>query len=411
MSKQHRQSARRAFAVGSMVILGITMTACSPGGPSSSSEAVTSISVADYYTDEPAKSIIGEALSACGTTAGVAIERESIPSADLVAKTLQKVSARTPPDIQMIDNTDLPALASTGALQALSDAGITTDNVGPGAVQLGTFDGKVYGGAPTLGTLVMFYNVDLLNAAGITTFPSTWEQLKADAAKLKRGDTYGVAFSAKNNTEGTYVFLPLFWSDGGKEDDLDSAAARNALQFEVDLVKSGAASQSVVQWGNSDVGDQFATGKSAIVLTSSSQMAKFDKTSELNYKTATIPVPSTGDTSVAPLGGEVWTLPLTGDAARQAKAAEVLECLMSDETQMSLAVQRGAVPANPALDSKYLAQLPAQAVVVDQVRNGRGRTALLGAKWADASTRIYTAVQAAITGQSSVSAALKDANR
>lgn len=411
MSKTRYQSARRVLAVGFTAILGVTVAACSSGGNSTSSGAVASISVADYYTDEPAKSIIGEALSGCGAAAGVSIERESIPSADLVAKTLQKVSARTLPDIQMFDNTDLPALAATGALQVLSDAGVATDNLGPGALQLGTVDDKVYGAAPTLGTLVMFYNVDLLNAAGITTAPTTWEELKTAAAKLKRGDTYGVAFSAKNNTEGTYVYLPLLWSGGGREDDLDSEAAERALQLEVDLVKSGAASQSVVQWGNSDVGDQFATGKSAIVLTSSSQMAKFDKTSGLNYQMATIPIPSTGDTSVAPLGGEVWTLPLTGDSARQAKAAEVLSCLMSDETQMTLAVKRGAVPANPALDSRYLTQLPAQAVFVDQVRNGRSRTALLGAGWADASTKIYTAVQAAITGQSSVSEALKNASR
>lgn len=412
MSTPHFRLAVRVTAIGSVAALGFGLAACSSGGSSSSSsESVTSISVADYYTDEPAKSIIGDALDACGTAAGVTIKRESIPSPDLVSKTLQKVSSKTLPDIQMIDNPDLPALASTGAFQVLTEVGVTTDNIGDSALEVGTFDDKIYGVAPTLGTVVMFYNTDLLTAAGITAPPTTWDELTAAATKLKNGDTYGVAFSAKASAEGTYGYLPLLWSAGGSEDQLDSQAGQDALQLEVDLVKSGDASQSVVQWGNSDVGDQFVAGNAAIAFTSSGQMAKFDTTTGLNYETATIPVPAAGDTSVAPLGGEIWALPLTGDTARQEKAAEVLECFKSDDTQLSLAVQRGAVPANPALDTKYLAELPAQAAFVDQVRNGRARTTLLGSDWADVSTKIYTAVQAAITGQSSVSDALKTASQ
>ncbi|MDF2442070.1 MAG: multiple sugar transport system substrate-binding protein [Subtercola sp.] len=410
MTPSRSRLARRALVVGSVTVMGFGLAACSSGGSSSSGSApVTSISVADYYTDEPAKSIIGDALNACGTAAGVTIQREQIPSTDLVSKTLQKLSSKTLPDIQMIDNPDLPALATTGALQVLTDAGVTTDNVGASVLSVGTVDGKVYGIAPTVSVPVMFYNVDLFTAAGITDPPATWAELKADAAKLTNGDTYGVAFSAKNDAQGVYDFLPLLWSAGGSEDELDSQAAQDALQLEVDLVQGGDASQSVVQWGNSDLGDQFLAGKAAMAIVSASQMAKFDKAGTLNYKIASIPVPTAGGTAVNPLGGEVWTLPITGDDARQAKAAEVLECLKSDDTQLSLAVKRGTVPANPALDEKYLAQLPTLTAFVEQVRDGRARTGILGADWADASTKIYTAVQAAVTGQASVSDALKTA--
>ena len=409
MSHPHPRLTRRVVAIGSAAAITVGLGACaSEAAPSGA--AVTTISVADYYTDEPAKSIIGDALDACAVAADVTIERESIPSADLVSKTLQKVSSKTLPDIQMLDNPDLPAIASTGALQPLADAGVATDNFGKSALGAGSFDGDVFGVAPTLGTIVMFYNVDLLAAAGITEPPATWSELRDDAAALTSGDTYGLAFSAKASAEATYAYLPLLWSGGGAEDDLTAPEAEAALELEVDLVTNGSASESVVQWGNSDVGDQFAAGKAALAFTSASQMAKFDDMATVNYKIATIPVPEEGDTSVAPLGGEVWTLPLTGDTARQDKAAEVLTCLVSDETQLSLAVQRGAVPANPDLDTEYLAQLPELGAYVDQVREGRARTTLLGTEWADVSTKIYTAVQSAITGQSSVSDALKTAS-
>ena len=409
MSNTQSQLTRRVFAIGTAAALGIGLVGCaSSGTPAASSAPVKSISVADYYTDQPAKSIIGDALTKCGTEAGVTIQREEIPSADLVSKTLQKLSSKTMPDLQMFDNPDLPTFASTGALTPVTDAGVTTDNIGKSVLSIGTYNKKVYGIAPTVGTLVLFYNTDIFDKAGLTV-PTTWEELKADAKTLTKGSTYGVAFPAKNSAEGTYPFMPLLWSAGGSEDKLDSAAAQSALQLEVDLVKSGDASQSVVQWGNSDVGDQFLAGKAAMAIVSAGQAAKFDAAGTVKYKEATIPVPAAGDASVAPLGGEVWTLPNTGNTARQAKAGKVLECLKSDDTQLSLAITRGLVTANPALDAKYLAKKPALTAYVDQVRGGRSRTGILGEGWADVSTKIYTAVQSAIAGQASVSAALATA--
>ena len=44
-----------------------------------------------------------------------------------------------------------------------------------------------------------------------------------------------------------------------------------------------------------------------------------------------------GQASVAPLGGEAWTVPVTGDDAKQAKAAEYVKCLNSDEVAMQFA--------------------------------------------------------------------------
>ncbi len=53
----------------------------------------------------------------------------------------------------------------------------------------------------------MFYNVDMLKAAGINP-PTTWAQLQADAKTLTKPGQYGFAFSGVNTFEGTWQFMP-----------------------------------------------------------------------------------------------------------------------------------------------------------------------------------------------------------
>ena len=92
----------------------------------------------------------------------------------------------------------------------------------------------------------------MLAQAGVTP-PTTWDELKAAAAKLTSGNRYGVAFSALANYEGTWQFLPFMWSNGGDETNIASPQVAEALQLWVDLVGSGSASRSVVNWTQADV--------------------------------------------------------------------------------------------------------------------------------------------------------------
>lgn len=199
---------------------GVILTGCAGEG-GQDSEATT-IRVADYYTDEPARTIIGDMLDRCGEEAGVTIEREPVPSGEYLSKVLQQSSSRTLPDTQMLDAQDLPVIADSGALAPLSERDVSTEAIGESVLPLGEFNGEICGAAPTVGTVVLFYNKAVLQEAGVEV-PTTWDEFAAAAAALTSGDRYGVAFSAKNDGQGTYAFLPLMWSNGGSEDDLASA--------------------------------------------------------------------------------------------------------------------------------------------------------------------------------------------
>jgi multiple sugar transport system substrate-binding protein len=401
---------RRGVVSGKVALVAaaaLALAACGGGGGSGSGE-VTSIRVLDYYNNEPERTVYAQALDKCGQQAGVTIEREVVPGDSLIPKVLQQASSRTLPDVLMIDNPDLQQIASTGALAPISDFGLSADGYAQGVVSASTFEGQVYGLQPIANSIGLFYNVDMLNEAGIAP-PTTWDELKSAAAALTQGDRYGIAFSAVADYEGAWQFLPFMWTNGGDETNIASPEVADALQLWVDLVNSGSASRSVLNWRQADVKDQFAAGNAAMMINGPWQFPSLDEVEGLNYEVVPIPVPHAGDTVVAPLGGETWTIPQTGDPDRQAKAAEIVACLNTDESQLALATERLTVPTKTALREKFVADMPRMAAFTEIVQNARARTGKLGPEWPATATRIYTAVQTAITGGAAPQQALQQA--
>lgn len=373
------------------------LTACGGGSGGGGGGDVTSLRVLDYYNNEPDKTVYARKLDECGQQAGVTIEREVVPGDSLIAKVLQQASSRTLPDVLMLDNPDLQQIAQTGALAPISDFGLSADGFQEGVRNASTFEGQVYGLQPVTNSIGLFYNVDMLNQAGITP-PKTWDELKAAAAALTQGQRYGIAFSAVADYEGAWQFLPFMWTNGGDETNIASPETAEALQLWVDLVNSGSASRSVLNWKQADVKDQFAAGNAAMMINGPWQFPSLDKVEGLHYEVVPIPVPRAGESVVAPLGGETWTIPQTGDKARQAKAAEIVACLNTDDNQIALATERTTVPTKTALRDRFVAEVPRMAAFTEIVQTARARTGKLGPDWPAAATRIYTAVQAAITG-------------
>ena len=74
-----------------------------------------------------------------------------------------------------------------------------------------------------------------------------------------------------------------------------------------------------------------------------------------------------------------------------------------------MAVARGTVPSKTTLSTEFLKQAPTMAAFTKTVATARARTAILGDAWPKTATAIYTAVQSALTGQSSPADALKTA--
>ncbi|GAA2327714.1 sugar ABC transporter substrate-binding protein [Streptomyces cuspidosporus] len=389
----------------------VAATGCGGGpGAGSATDKVTSITALDYYTDEPEHTQWDEMLTACGRAAGVKVEQTSVPAASLIPKVLRQASSRTLPDLLMLDNPDLQQIAQTGALTPLDQYGIRPRGYAKGILSAGTYRGKVYGLAPYVSTVALFYNKDMLARAGVAV-PRTWDELKTAATKLTRPGRYGMAVDANATFEGTWQFLPFLWSNGGDERRLDTPQAAQALQLWVDLVKSGSMSRSVLNWTQADVHDQFVAGRTAMMINGPWRIRALNTDKDLHWGVAPIPVPRAGQTPVTPLGGEVWTVPQNPSEARRAKAAQVLACLNNSSNMLTLARQHFTVPSRTAVAARHAEQVPTMSVFATSVAAARARTSELGVRWPKAATGIYTAIQSALTGEQTPAEALRHAQR
>ncbi|MFZ7088319.1 sugar ABC transporter substrate-binding protein [Curtobacterium sp. RRHDQ10] len=389
-------------AVAAIATIPLVLTGCSGGGSSSSSSGSKTLTIEDYYAAN-----YNPIYKECAKTTGATIKINHVAGAGLIAKVLQQASSKTLPDVLMLDNPDVQQIASSGALSPLSDYGLSASGDVPGVKAANTYKGKLYGLQPATNSIALYYNKKLLSAAGIEP-PKTWDELQAAAKKLTSGSTYGFAMSNINTYEGTWQFLPLFWSNGGNEKDIDTTAGTQALQFVEDLQNDGSMSKSSINWAQADVNSQFIAGKAAMMINGPWQLPTLNAAKGLEF--GSVPIPTrTGSATVAPLGGEAFTVPETGNADTMKLAGKFVGCLNSDKMQKVIAGVTGNVPTNLEVGAAWGETHPQVASFVTTVKTARARTGELGPDWPKAATKIYTAVQLALTGKASPADALKQA--
>lgn len=380
------------------------------GGCAKIDPGPNTLSILDYYNDEPDHTLVQKGLDRCARQVGVGLQRESVPGESLIQKVLQRAASKTLPDVLMLDNPDVQQIAETGALRPLNDYGINGDGFAPGIMSATSYQGKIYALAPVVNTLGIFYNKKVLADAGVKP-PKTWAELKTASKKLTAKGRYGIAFSADASYEGAWQFLPPMWTNGGEETDLSTPQVTEALRLWTDLVRDGAASKSVVNWGQGDVNDQFMAGKAAMMVNGPWNIPTLNEEKDLKWGVVQFPVHQAGQKPVAPLGGEAWAVPVTGNEQKQAKAAKFVACLNDDQSQLAWGESRYTVPTRTDLVSQYEKEMPEMRPFARQVQTARSRTGKLGTRWPDVATRIYTGIQLSLTGQASPSEAFAKAGK
>ncbi|MGN6125897.1 MAG: sugar ABC transporter substrate-binding protein [Humibacter sp.] len=390
--------------------ISLSLAACSSGSGGSSG-GKPALTVEDYYTGDPAMTGWNNLYKECATKAGATVKPVHIAGASLISKVLQQASSKTLPDVLMLDNPDVQQIAATGALAPLKNFGVSAPSGDvPSVVKAGTYKGELYGLAPVINSIALYYNTDMLKAAGVTP-PKTWDELRAAAKKLtdpSKGQ-YGFAMSNINTYEGTWQFLPFFWTNGGDEKNINSPEAAQALQFDVDLQNDGSMSKSSVNWAQQDVNNQFIAGKAAMMINGPWQLPVLNSTKGLHFDSVPIPVRTSSQQVVSPLGGETFNVTNTGDKTKMAAAAKMVECINTPANQLKIAAFSGNVPADQTSAATWAKSHPQVQSFVETVKTARARTAELGPKWPVAATAIYTAVQNALTGKASPADALKQA--
>jgi multiple sugar transport system substrate-binding protein len=283
--------------------------------------------------------------------------------------------------------------------------------VEPNLLAAGQLNGKTYGIPIGANTLALYYNTNILKAAGVDPASvKDWASLTAALAKVKATGKKGITFSAIGTEEGSFQFLPWFWGAKGDLNHLDGAGGLAALSLWKDWVSRGLAPNDVLNNTQTTSWQEFATGQYAFGENGTWQLANAKKAG-FPYGVITLPARDGGPAPV-PTGGEFVTVPVQKDTARYKTSAKIVSCLTSDANLLTTDTTLSYVAPTAAVQNQQAARAPEMKPWVAAVAAARGRTSNgLGTKYPVISQQMWTAFQAALSGGKSPKSALEAAQK
>ncbi|MET8283313.1 extracellular solute-binding protein [Micromonospora sp. NPDC005174] len=397
---------RRLAAVALIALAAVTTSACSSSSGGSGGDDGGAYLVWDPYPQFADDSDWVALLKKCGTSAGVTVERTGYDTTDLTNKALLAAQQGNSPDVLIVDNPVISTLAEAGALTTTEENKLDTSSMEKNLLGAGQSAGKTYGVPIGANTLALYYNKDLLTAAGVDPASVTdWTSLTTALTKVKAKGKKGITFSAIGTEEGSFQFLPWFWGSGAQLTSLDSAQAVSALALWTGWLKQGLAPNSVINNTQTTSWQEFATGDFAFAENGTWQLANAEK---LGFSYGTIAIPaSAGGPAPAPTGGEFVSIPVQRKTGRYATSQKLVTCLTSADNLLTTDTTLSYVAPVAAVQDRQATENPKLKVWVEAVRAAKGRTGdNLGTKYPKISEPLWTAVQAALSGGKSPQEAL-----
>ncbi|MGW0086691.1 extracellular solute-binding protein [Streptomyces sp. NPDC003393] len=257
------------------------------------------------------------------------------------------------PDILRSEVGWTPAFAKKGYFLPLdgTDALADQSQFEPNLIKQAQYEGKTYGVPLVTDTLALVYNKALFQKAGITEAPKTWDELKADAAKIK--DKAGVD-GYWGSTQAYYAQSFLY---GEGTDTVDAAAkkitvnsptAKKAYGTWLSLFSGkGLHKADTTADAYAHIQDAFVNGKVAAIIQGPWEITNFYKGSafkdKANLGIATVPAGSTGKAG-APTGGHNLSVYAGSDKAHQAAALKFVKFMTSAKSQETIALKNSTLP-------------------------------------------------------------------
>ncbi|MCX5070236.1 extracellular solute-binding protein [Micromonospora lupini] len=396
---------RRLAAVAVIALAAVTAGACSSSSGDSDGGGGAYL-VWDPYPQFADDSDWVALLKKCGTSAGVTVERTGYDTTDLTNKALLAAQQGNSPDVLIVDNPVISTLAEAGALTTTEENKLDVSSMAPNLLGAGQSGGKTYGVPIGANTLALYYNKDLLTAAGVDPASVTdWTSLTAALTKVKAKGKKGITFSAIGTEEGSFQFLPWYWGSGAQLTSLDSPQAVSALTLWKDWLNQGLAPNSVINNTQTTSWQEFASGNFAFAENGTWQLANAEK---LGFSYGTIAIPaSAGGPAPAPTGGEFVSIPVQKKTDRYATSQKLVTCLTNADNLLTTDTTLSYVAPVTAVQDRQATENPKLKVWVEAVRAAKGRTGdNLGTKYPKISEPLWTAVQAALSGGKSPQEAL-----
>ncbi|RBQ20656.1 hypothetical protein DP939_06100 [Spongiactinospora rosea] len=229
----------------------------------------------------------------------------------------------------------------------------------PRLLDLGRFDGTVYGIPYGVSTYTLYYNADVFRKAGLDPGepPRTFSELREAAAAIKSSRSAPNGVVIRSDHIGSYGFQNFLGSGGGgfmnpeeTQVAFNSSAGASIVTFWADLRRRGHGRTLP----NQQAGDAFTRGDAGMVLQSSSYSATLRAQVTFDVRSAPFPIPD-GGTRRAVAGGAAIAS-FTADRARLQDQWTVIKELVGPRGVTNLVNASGFAPINKkaATDPRYL---------------------------------------------------------
>lgn len=412
MKQKHSMKQRRIWAVLATTSLVGGLSACggdpgeggtNTGDTGSNGAEVTSLTIWDYFAHLDSNSHLADLYNTCGDQLGITINRTA--DGAINDNLLQAASGGNTPDLAILDNPNVAEFAEIGLLVPNSVSGLDASGQSANILAAAQVGGETYGASIGANTLALFYNTEMLAAAGLEP-PTNWDELRAAAEATTQGDVRGIAFSAIAGEEASFQFEPFLWGSGATLEQLDSPDAVEALQLWTDWIANGQASQANLNANQQEVRDQFTSGNAAMMVNGTWQL---NPVNESGIPYAVVPVPARdGGPAPSPLGGELIQV-ITGDDATVQAAGEFAQCLIDPVNLDAWIAAQSYISPYPESAAAQAAANPALVPWVEAITAAKGRTSDLGSAYPGVSNALSTAIQEALSGVKTPEEALADA--
>jgi len=239
------------------------------------------------------------------------VKLEAIPQ-EYGTKLLANMAAGTGPDVYQVGDGDVAKFVDQGIVEPLDSYisgpdGFDLDTTFfPGVAAFGQVGGETYLLTKDYSPLVLFYNKDLFDEAGVE-YPSadwTWDDLLSAAQALTTDDRWGIQLP---NGWGDWLWdrgiVPILAQNGASlisedgtmaEGYLNSEATVQALQWYVDLFKTYKVAPTSADVSSFSGADLFTSGQVAMLWTGRWPLSDYKSIDGFNFGTSGLPAGPVG---------------------------------------------------------------------------------------------------------------------
>jgi multiple sugar transport system substrate-binding protein len=254
----------------------------------------------------------------------------------------------------------------------------------PAPVDSLVYEGAIYGVPWFTDAGMLYYRTDLLDQAGFSEPPGTWEEMKEMALKTAQdtGTRDGFVFQGAQYEGGTVNGLEYIWTHGGDvlsgdQVVIDSPEAVAGLETERSMISDGVASQAVSTYKEQETDPAFLGGRSVFARNWPYMYALSEDPEVSKIETAQIgiaPLPAgEGGQSIAGLGG--WNMMINANSQRQEEAWEFVKWMTSEQGQRQRALAATLLPTRKSLyeDQEILEKVPVIRLGKEAIQSTKSR--------------------------------------